>query len=730
MRKKIIIILVVMMLALTSPFTSVLAAQEEDENTPTESTAPNPEETSADDSASGVDGGTELTEQTPVLKVGEGDYISTSSFTADHYMVGLFSVINEGFNLGMWDIHDAQFTLSFSTTQLVSEVLSDITISVNGVRFYSERVPVTDGTRRELTVKIPVEHLVEGYNYISIEGYIRTYNGLPCVDDVTTANWMNVFKESFIEIAYSPLQTCSSIDEFYSCFTSIDALENSQSAVVLPTNYTIEEISAAFKILAGISSKAVKYYENIELLAADKLTNIKGKKYVIYVAKSDNISSYILPEGVENLTGSQAELILSQGDMSTLVVSGDNDAALSRAAALFGDATTMSQLKGTTKIINEDEDIYTRKEGVKQYTKITETGTYLDGAFRQKADFFIDFPNNRKLAYGSEATVYFRYSENLDFDRSLVSIYVNGVPIGSKKLSQAQAEGDSLTVNIPTDIKVTGSFVITIAFDLEIKDLWCTLRQTEMPWAYITSDSMLKLNSVEVPYFLFENYPYPFISGGEFNDVVFVIPDSNNDLDLKYAGGFMLTIGQYLKYNTGNFVVSRASVPGDLEGKNIITMGTFLDNPFIASLNENMFFKFYDNGAGIMSNEKLYLESFYSMSLGTAQLIQSPYSTTKNAVLLIASADKKYTGNSAKYFTDTKELWKLYGDGFVADKDDIYLYRFKEEEQLEEELAETIFERADVMNLIYISAAIFAMLLVGILFLLIRYRRTNDYEKK
>ena len=668
--------------------------------------------------------------EVPELQVGEGDYVSTSSFTADHYMVGLFSRINEGFSTGEWDVKDAQFTMSFSTTQLVSEVLSDITISINGVRFYSERVPVTDGMRRELTVKIPIEHIVSGYNYISIEGYIRTYNGLPCVDDVTSANWMNVFKESFVEISYTPTQPCAGIDEFYSCFTSIEALENTQSAVAVPTGYDASELDAAFSILAGVSTKATKSYSNIELLAADRLANVKNKKYVIYVADANNLPAELKPEGSGQLSGDQAGLYLIPGETNTLVVTGNGDKALSRAAAMLTDAMTMNQLKGTAKVIAEDEDIYVRKEAVQQYTSITETGTYLDGAFRQAQDYFINFPNNRKLSYGSEVSLYFRYSENLDFDRSLVSIYVNGVPIGSKKLTAGKAVGDSLVVDIPTDIEVTGSFRLTVAFDLEIKDLWCTLRQTEMPWAYVTSDSMLKLNSAEVPYFLLENYPYPFISGGEFNDVVFVIPDSNNDLDLNLAGKFMLTIGQYLKYNTGNFAVARASATGDLEGKNVITMGTFLNNPFIAGLNENLFFKFYDNGAGIMSNEKLYIESSYSMTLATGQIIQSPFSSTKNAVLVMAGADKNDIGNAISYFADTKELWKLYGDGFVADEDDILLYRFKEENAREEEQAESIFEREDVMNLIYVSVAIFVILLIAILFLIIRYRRKNDHEEK
>lgn len=664
-------------------------------------------------------------EEAPALLVRAGDYVSTTAFSADHYMVGLFSEITEGFNVGDWNLVDAQLTLSFSTTQLVSEYLSSITISINGVRFYSENVPVTDGLRRELTVKIPIEHMTEGYNVIAIEGYIRTYNGLPCVDDVTTANWMNVFRESFVEVSYTPAAACATIDDFYTCFTSIDALENNQSAVVVATGFDDDEIDAAFTVLAGISRGATKDYRNVDLLAADSLTNVADKRYVIYIAKPERLPAALQSAVSQSgsIEGSGACLLLIPGATNVLVVTGNDAAALDKAAAELSNATTMHQLKGTVKLIGEDEDVYVRKEGVMQYTPLTTTGTYLNGPFRQKYDYFINFDNNRQLAYGSQVELYFRYSENLDFDRSLISVYVNDVPVGSQKLSQAKADGDSLVLDIPTDIEVTGSFTLTVAFDLEIKDLWCTLRQSETPWAYVSSESMLKLNSVEVPYYLFENYPYPFISGGEFNHLVMVIPDSNTDIDLTLMGDFMLTLGQFLKYNTGELSVVRASDPGELNDKNVITVGTFANNPFIAGLNEHLFFRFYDNGAGIMSNEKLLIEASYGATLATAQLIDSPYSNVRNAILVLASANESDLKNVLDYFGDSAKLWELYGDGFVSDSDDIYLYRFKEDNAKEDGATEEFYERVDVMNLFYVSGAVLVILLVAVIFMVIRYRR-------
>jgi len=717
MKRMILLTLVVLLALITVPIAAARAESSSAEASTTAEPTVIPKVTVAEPTPTPV--------QSTELLVSSGGFVSTTTFESDTYLVGLFSEVTKGFNIGDWNVMDARLTLSYSTTQIVSQYLSSITISINGVRFYSESVPVTDGLRRMLTIKIPVEHLTKGYNAIRIEGYIRTYNGLPCVDDVTGANWMNIFSESLIEVSYTPAAVCGSIDEFYTCFTSIDALENSQSAVVVATGFDDEEITAAFITLAGVSSKATKNYQNIDLLAADSMMYLKDKKYVIYIAKPDNLPAEMqfVVKASESINGSGALIALIPGKTNVLVVTANDRAGLGKAATELGNSTTMHQLKSTVKLISEDEDVLVRKEGITQYTSLTTIGTYLNGPFRQKIDYFINFENNRQLSYGSELELYFRYSENLDFERSLVTVYVNNVPIGSQKLSQANARDDVLMLDIPTDIDVTGSFTLTVAFDLEIQDLWCTLRQEETPWAYISSASTLKLNSIEVPYYLFDNYPYPFISSGEFNDVVMIIPDSNTDIDLTLMGNFMLTLGQYLKYNTGNLSVVRASQPGELQDKNIIVIGTTTNNPVIKALNDDLFFQFSSNGVGILSNEKLLIDPTYSTSLATAQMIESPYSDVRNAVLLIASTNESNLENALVYFGDTTKVWKLFGDGFVADSDEIFQYRFKEENAKQEDAAKTLSERTDIMNLLYVGGAILIILAAAMIFIVLRYRR-------
>ena len=70
-------------------------------------------------------------------------------------------------------------------------------------------------------------------------------------------------------------------------------------------------------------------------------------------------------------------------------------------------------------------------------------------------------------------------------------MYWGETPIASKKLTKERSSGDELTFTIPADVVGTSAGKVSIAFDLEIQDLICTPRQMDMPWGYVTKDSIL-----------------------------------------------------------------------------------------------------------------------------------------------------------------------------------------------------------------------------------------------
>ncbi|MBA5819437.1 glycosyltransferase, partial [Escherichia coli] len=70
--------------------------------------------------------------------------------------------------------------------------------------------------------------------------------------------------------------------------------------------------------------------------------------------------------------------------------------------------------------------------------------------------------------------------------------------IGSQKLTAKKANGDKLTFQIPSDLNVKGDFSVTVAFDLVLTNNYCGfIADSEIPWAYITPESKINLNTSE-----------------------------------------------------------------------------------------------------------------------------------------------------------------------------------------------------------------------------------------
>jgi len=653
--------------------------------------------------------------------------VHEEGFSADHDMVGLFSECTESFHVGNWDVKDAVLYLNFSTTQLVNEQVSDFTVSINGTYFYSQRVPSTDGEKKQVKIALPLADITEGVNTIKIESYIRTDSELPCVDDVSKANWMDIFKDSYVALSYESLQGTDTIADFYTQFSSIDALEYEQSMVAFNAQADNDVLSASLMALTGISKNATLSYNNIGYRQITQ-ENEMDKPYIIYFSSYSNLPDYL----GTLLTADQkavAEkdclmaLLTLQNKNKVLLVTGNDAEAMKRAGGLIGNTELMGQVKYTSKTVKATSDVFMRQSAVDEYIDLTATGTYVHGPFRQNAVFYIDYPENRLIAESSELFLSLRYSENLDFDRSLVTVYIDDKPVGSQKLEKDKADGDEIKFKIPTDLNVSGSFTLKVSFDLEIKDLWCTLRQEETPWAYVSSDSQLKLNSTDVSYMLFESYPSPFVKDNTMNNLEVVLPDSPTQSDYSAIGSVMLTMGRYIQDNRGSLKVAKASDTGDLSDLNVITVGTFKSNAFIQSINDKMYLQFLPDGNGIKSNEKVVLDANYSTSLGTAQLIYSPFSQEKNGLLVVSGVTEDSMLNAVKPLSTQEELWSVYGDAYLTDGQDVSSYRFKEENTKQLSLLEKVLEREDISTLLILIALLIIIVIFAGVVLTVKYMR-------
>lgn len=668
---------------------------------------------------------------------GNRQYVHTESFIEDHSMTGLFSQCTEYFSVGTWNINKAEFNMVYNVTQLRDEKISDFTISLNGEPFYSRRLTDKAGETKTLKIKLPVRLIKKGINELKIESYIRTSESLPCVDDVSKANWMNISKDSAISILYTPDVNIKSVADLYHHITSIYGMENGKSALIVPDNASDTDMTIAANILTGISKNSSVDYQNLMLLRESNLfkgNNLSDFDYGIYVGELASLPAVVfdgLSEEAKKEAKNGAVLsIVSLEHMNLLVLTGTNQELLLKGGTMFGNDDYMKQMTGRIHVVTEDENPQMEKREQLEYSNLTEEGAYVKGAFRQTVSFQEASYGNKTLSPSSAIYLKVRYSQNLDFERSLLTVYINDVPIGSHKLSKEKANGDEIELYIPSDLKVSGDFTVKMAFDLELEDVWCTLRQGETPWAYVSPESMIKIVLAEDVPLLFEHYPAPFIKNKSLNDVFVALPENPSFADLTVLRGVCLTLGRFVEDNTGSIMVTQGAKMQDCRGKNTIVIGSFANNLIVRESNKNLYFKFNEAGTSLLTNEKKQITKEAGSTMGTIQLVDSPFGEENRGMMFITGATEQGMLSAAKYLSDTEKLWKVTGDGCVVEEGKIYAYQFKDNRKSQITTTKELLKREDVLRFLIVSISIAGVLVVGLVLIIVKYVRGGKNTRK
>ncbi|MGC7133336.1 cellulose biosynthesis cyclic di-GMP-binding regulatory protein BcsB [Listeria ivanovii] len=615
-------------------------------------------------------------------------------FGTDKTAQGKFAITKQNFTVeNYWDVSNATAKLVYTITQLNEKEISTMTLKINDVAFYSFRPDKTDKGTRQIEIEIPKDKFKKGVNVLSMESFV--YTDLPdgrCTIDETPANWLQFDKTSAVNISYSDKAFKRTIADFGERFTGIDTVKSQQSVVAVTGNAGDTELGAALEGLSGFSSANKLEDKNIPFGQYEEAKTRNGKNYMVLFSNYDN-----LPAAIKSQIKEAGKLIANQN--------------------------YLSQLGTNSKWLTTDEKIDTPASNVDKNAKLTTTGDKLKGIGHVTQDYFISMPANRSASTGTEVSLDFRYAQNLDFEHSLVTILVNGKPIGSQKLSAKKANDDQVTFQIPSDLNVKGDFSVTVAFDLVLTNNYCGfIADSEIPWAYITPESIIKLNTTEETDLLFEQYPYPFVANGDFDNAVVVVPDKLSTEDTDSLANIFNLLGRFHDGNRGSFTAIHAKNWDKVKkDANVIAVGTMSNNPVIKNANDDLFFQYDKSGSYFLSNEKISIEKNYGKQLGSVQLIKSD----GMQILAVTGPGEAQTKLGSELVSSKENLAKIYGDAAIVDNDNtIHSYRFKKVADTKEESFGTKMSNNKEVT-VFGAFALLTVVLLGVAVLLIlrKYRR-------
>ncbi|QSF44935.1 cellulose biosynthesis cyclic di-GMP-binding regulatory protein BcsB [Paenibacillus tianjinensis] len=634
-----------------------------------------------------------------------------------------------------WNVDSVTINLHFQISQITKDQQSSVTLSLNGTPFYSFRPSPDNNGEQMLSIPAPKGFLKEDSNTLTLQGDLKTAgdDNQVCYVDNSSDNWLHFFNTSGIAVTYTSKALTGGIRDFSERFSGIDTVKSNKSLMTVPVNASSAELESATYALSGFAKGNTLTDKTIGMLPYRE-DSVQDKNAVVLVAMYDHVPGELkqLLSGTEDLTTHALIQLVNKDTRPTLVVTSKDESLLIKAGRMAASTGLMSQMNRDLKVIDDATEVNEPASVISSDVTLTETGDKLSGPNHREQTYFVSLPSNRSIADSGKISLDFRYAENLDFARSLVTVSINDTPIGSKKLTKELANGDTLTLTVPQNLGISGNFSVKVAFDLEMQSAVCTPNTEQMPWAYIGKESLLHLNTKDRTDLLFNNYPYPFLRDGIYNHVAVVLPQEMDDYTYQSLANVFNLLGQYTSGNTGDIHYYTDEVSADnLKNNNILAIGSYKNNKVIRDSNDKLYFRYSKDGATLVSNEKMSLEEQYGAAIGTLQLVDSPYESGRGLMAVTAVNSGDYY-LASKLIASEKDKWKVYGDGVVADKDgNVSAYRFKTVTGAKSDSAiSQIVERSDVLGFVIAVVLVVALVIVALLLLLRKHmkKRGDKHE--
>ena len=610
-------------------------------------------------------------------------------FENNSVLKGIFSTAQLYFYVQeYWNVKYVYAQIEYDISRIITEgVPASLTFSVNNKPVYSCRVSYENNQSQVVYVPIPVNALNEGYNVFNIAGYVKIFGAEGCSEEFSGANWISINKNSFICVGYELMNNEHKISYFpYPFISTVDP--NGEGTAILVSDYAANgELAAAMYLMANMSTE-VKDENHIFIGRYREASSSKARKKIV-ISLTENVPEDLkvyLQEGMNNVGNGEGAMDLSSrvwihltsdsnGDPLLLIIS-DKESNLMEAIHMLFDENRLSQEKvsttfvyeGSSQIGYEANKFNQILDGNYTVKDIAGQGMMFIGPFHQEQILYLPFKNDYVLSSSGKISLKFRYSDNLDFNRSLITVYWGNIPVASKKLSGENAGNDELTFTMPVDVVGTTAKSIKIAFDLEIRDLLCSMRQDQMPWAYVTEDSQLYLPSQVNTNLSFDYIPFPFQNSGIFSDVMIVTSDEPDSTELNLLGKIIALYGEDVNAY-GDLKVIKASEFSENDADyHIITAGIPKNNRFLRSLNQNLYFQYNEAGDAFLSNKRLVLADQYARQTVAIQLLESPYEEER-AVLAVCCTGQDTMQLALNFFSSSKKRWELTGDCVLLDAD-------------------------------------------------------------
>ncbi|RIE00546.1 hypothetical protein D3H35_27795 [Cohnella faecalis] len=285
-------------------------------------------------------------------------------------------------------------------------------------------------------------------------------------------------------------------------------------------------------------------------------------------------------------------------------------------------------------------------------------------------------PNNWDLTNGALLHLSYKHSKSISYDKSVMTVKLNGVPVQSVKLGKATSDGGTLDVPLdPTVIGTNRTLSVEIGFQfVNGSDNTASAAASSFcsdtllgNWAVVDKSSYLTFTPSDRLTYNLDSLPYPFVAGDEWNSTTILMNNRGSE-ELSSAISLINRMDTVITDRSDFQLADIASgqLQDKLKDRNVIFVGSSKELPDFLNGYDNSYVIFSPDAVQSISDKAEILAELTKKST-ILQLTSSPLNPDRSVLLLVAP-DRNRLLSMGKIWTDVEKSNQIRGRLVVIDE--------------------------------------------------------------
>jgi hypothetical protein len=551
-----------------------------------------------------------------------------------------------------WNLHSA--TLHFILYRAaLSNNSTTLTLLINDNPVSSIELSGKINDKTPWDVTLPLSLIKGSAVNVKINSAVSGY-GYDCYNLSNPNYWVYVTGDSTVTYKYKSTPYVPNLSKFPYPFIKDPSLEKDYITVVLPTNPTLDNLSATFYLANALGRRETWRGLKLAGTTAERLNEDEEKNSnIIYLGTAKQLQlskmniKWPLPiDANEKILDKDNKIISNQTGVillavspwnptrAVLVVTGNSDVAVRNAALMLRDESFSSSVlfPGYAFVPQPPEIKIIQRDWINTTLKnLGYDNQAIYGNGENSLNYLINLPDN-KVTERVSLTIDYSISPFLSpKESSTLTLKVNGLPIGGTILDTNNTGISHWKVVIDGKNLKPGANNLTLSFNLKLKNIKCTPQDASLSWAMLYATTSLRAIFTEEKPFL-DLIKYPALLD---NNLVITIPQKeeyfNSD---NFLQGLLVLAEKMNKVTNVLFSTADTLTPEKVINSNIFFIGNPENDSIFAKNIRRFPFYFINNKIKINSQILPYLAISDETPISIVQLIPSPFNPERIMLMI------------------------------------------------------------------------------------------------